>query len=110
MICLALILSFAVGKAIMLAQKHNPLMSQTLIPSFYDQNHVFNFRENGFQVAIGVVDYTTREPKDDPEYVRWLPQLVEVIDGVKTTKRLNFHKCTDTDFALFHKPNERAAK
>ena len=49
-------------------------------------------------IAVSVVDYKSREPKNDPDYVRWLPQLVEVVDGVRKEKELKFHSCTDEDF------------
>ena len=51
-------------------------MSMAVIPSFYDFNHKFDVNDNNFQIAIAVVDYKSRTPKDDPEYVRWQPRLV----------------------------------
>ena len=74
-------------------------MSMAVIPSFYDYNHKFDFADNHFQIAIAVVDYKSRIPKDDPDYVRWSPRLTTTIDNVRQDKYLNYHKCTDEDFA-----------
>ena len=103
-IAVTLMITFIATKVIMLHVRHNPSMSMSVIPEAYDSTFKFNFKEQNFNIAIAVVDFQSREPKDDPEYVRWLPQLMTSIDGVKTSTPLKFHKCTDEDFAKFYKP------
>ena len=110
MICMSLLISFITVKFIMLTNKHNPLMSTSVVPSFYDAEHVFNFQENNFKVAIAVVDYLSREPKDDPEYVMWQPLLVTVVDGRRTERPLTYHNCKEEDYEQFHTPSRRSIK
>ena len=50
------------------------------------------------------------EPKNDPNYVRWVPQLVEDVDGEKAWKPLKSHPCNETDFAQFYKVAKRSEK
>ena len=91
-------ISFIVTKLIMLHSRHNPSISMADVPQFYDINHTFDAEENNFQIAIAVVDYGSKRPIDDPEYVRWVPRIHNVIDGVLVEKNLKFHKCTKEDF------------
>ena len=78
--------------------------------NFYDSSFKFNLKENDFKIAVGVYDYSSREPKLNPDYVRWQPFLVEDIGGSDIYKPLKFHICTDEDFAEFFPVAERSAK
>ena len=75
-IAVTLMITFIAAKVIMLHVRHNPSMSMTVIPEAYDSTFKFNFEEQNFNIAIAVVDFHTREAKDDPEYVRWKPQFM----------------------------------
>jgi len=50
-------------------------------------------------MAFGVVGYYDRESRDNPDYVMWEIKLHSVIDGVKTINFINYHKCTEKDYA-----------
>ena len=60
---------------------------------------------------MGVYDYLSREPKNDPDYVRWQPYLVEDIGGpADIYKPLKFHTCTEEDFSQFYTVANRSEK
>ena len=75
-IAVTLLILFILVKVVMLHSNHNPSMSMSIDPEAYDSTFKFNFKEQYFNIAIAVVDFQSREPKDDPEYVRWKPQLM----------------------------------
>ena len=59
-----------------------------------------------FKIAWAVEGYTPERPgKDNPEYVEWLVQITEEIDGVKISQPLAYHKCSPQEFEAFHKPS-----
>ena len=105
---MTIIFSFILLKTIMLVHRHNPNMSQAIIPAFYDSTSKFNFEENNYQIAIAVVEYKSRRPIDNPEYVRWAPQLVRTIDNIRTDLPLSYHKCNEDDWAKFYPPSRRS--
>ena len=109
-VALTIILTFVLIKTHMFITRHNPNLSQAIVPAFYDTTNKFNFVENNYQIAIAVVEYKSRKPIDDPEYVRWVPQLVRTIDNIKTELPLSYHKCNEDDFAKFYPPSRRSKK
>ena len=72
MIASMFLLSFTATKFLILCNKQNPLLSNAVFPGYYDSSYKFNFLENDFKIAVSVLDYQTREPKMDPDYVRWV--------------------------------------
>ena len=107
-VALTIIFTFILIKTAMFIDRHNPNFSQATIPEFYDSTSRFEFDENNYQIAIAVVEYKSRKPINDPEYVRWVPQLVRTIDNIKTELPLSYHKCNEDDWAKFYSPSRRS--
>ena len=102
------ILAYSAAQAVTLVTKQNPSTTQAVNANFYDFSNRFVLAENDFKIAIGVYDYVSNEPKNSPDYVRWVPQLVEDAGGVKSWKPLKFHTCNETDFAQFYPVAKRS--
>ena len=66
--------------------------------------------ENNFRIAFGVQNYYDKESKDDENYVRWTAELVTMVKGVRSTKYLDYHKCSEEDFSLFNQVAEQSKK
>lgn len=88
-----------------LIYRKNPLITRSELFDFFDSSEVVNFDEIGFKVAFAVEQYdANREAKHDPNYVRWVAQMTEIVDGEEVGQELTFHTCTEEDFDAFPPP------
>ena len=64
-----------------------------------------SFNELNFKVAFAIEQYDSeRAAKHDPNYVRWVAQMTEIVDGEEIGTPLTFHTCTEEDFDSFPPP------
>ena len=71
MVAIMVLLAYAISKGVIRMKKHNPHTTEAIHTNFYDSSFRFNLKEQNFKIAVGVYDYLSREPKNDPNYVRW---------------------------------------
>ena len=63
-----------------------------------DEN--MNLNEMGFRFALSIEDYfKPDEIKSSSKYVRWVFQLWRKENHLLTSKVLDYHVCTDEDYA-----------
>mmetsp|Transcript_42764 Transcript_42764/g.56462 ORF Transcript_42764/g.56462 Transcript_42764/m.56462 type:complete len:190 (-) Transcript_42764:1262-1831(-) len=60
-------------------------------------------------MAFTLEEYTSKEAKIDPRYVKWLATYIRYEDSVVVEKRSEpLHPCTDEDFSKFDAPERRS--
>ena len=52
MVIAALTLSYAVGKFIELINRKNPIITENVLPDFYNQDNQLDITQTGFRVAV----------------------------------------------------------
>ena len=93
---------YAGVKASHLAEKRNPTIIETVIHNSIDHNTMIPYRDLGFNAAFTLVNYFTKENRDDPRYVKWIVRHRGKINGVDFERLLPVHKCTFDDLASFN--------
>ena len=88
-------IGYALIKLTHLLDKKNPLIAETKETNFYDFNTRINLNEIDFKMAFTVEGYQDKKIKDDPRYVKFIARMYYRIDGVKSYKLLDVHKCSD---------------
>jgi hypothetical protein len=62
----------------------------------FPNDYKVNLTDIGFKIAFGVNDYSTGVPLDDPNFVKFSVNMVELDNQVKVaTIPLKLKKCTD---------------
>ena len=84
--------------------KRDTVRSDILVENWLDETSFFNLREERFQLAFAVENYLDRTGRNDPDYVDWIVQMHNYVDGVESETPLKFHKCETEDYALFYEP------
>ena len=79
--------------------------------AFESTDEFYPSESEDFMIAIGIVDFLTGEPRNDPRFLKWINfhQTYEA-GKFKSKQAYNLHSCTDADFERFYLPEERAAK
>jgi len=88
--------------------RKGPLITIAEDQDFYDDQLVFDFKQENFRVAFAVQpapDFGVTENKNDPDYVRWVARIATVKDGVEVFTPLSTHVCTEADYSKFYEPN-----
>ena len=96
-----LVMIYASLKLIQLQDRNNPNISQFLEENIYDHTEKLDLNEAQFRIAFSVEGFHDREMKDDHRYVKYLVRLYGHLDFQKVEYALPFHKCTESDWALF---------
>lgn len=92
----------------MLINKDNPVIN-TFEQINAMQGEEFKPFEEGFAMAIGLEDYTTKEAKNDPTIIKWIARYLRYEDSQIIENRVEpLHTCTDDDFKLFTPPEDRS--
>ena len=94
-------LAFAVQKFLTLMEKKDVLVTSHWKFGAMEGNEMVNLNEIGFRVAFTMENYLTKEPKNDPRYVKWIVRMYKKTDGVFSEDILPFHKCTWDDIKAF---------
>lgn len=85
--CLSLVILsvtflFATLKLQHLLSRHNPSVNTFVEKDAFDDSDIWLGTDNeDFMLAVTVVDYATGEVKDDPKFVKWYGQYINVTDG-----------------------------
>lgn len=79
--------------------KKNPNVQSYLDRNVFDQSEILNLEEINFRVAFTIEGYHSREMKNDPRYVKYLVRIFGRHEGKEYERLLNFHKCTESDWA-----------
>ena len=97
------ILAYAIQMGQILVFKKDPIINTSVSSSYYSAHDIITFEELEFEIAFGVIDYSTSQVLDDPAHVRWNVYLEEREDlkVVKETK-LAIHICNEEDFSRFY--------
>jgi hypothetical protein len=91
-----IILAYGTIKFYQLVIKHNPLISVSVNKDVYSKKEALNLEKNKLFFAFSVNNFYGREPKDDPNFVDWLPQLVESDGNVNDVYTpLAYEKCKE---------------
>jgi len=107
LIVLTLTLAVATSRTITLVRKENFVTHIKKKPGeFLSSNNTLNLSEFDFMVAFEVTDYGSGLPKDDPNIVKWLGEIIES-DGRGKMNRtfIETHKCTPDDKKKFFPPS-----
>ena len=60
-------------------------------------------------MAFALEEYTTKETKGDPRFVKWIATYIEYEDNKAVETRSEFlHPCTDEEFLKFNPPDSRS--
>ena len=63
------------------------------------QGEVFDPKNEGFIMAIGLEEYTTKEAKNDPTFVKWFANYIVYENNKKVEQRMEpLYPCTAKDF------------
>ena len=63
-----------------------------------------NFMQSKIRFAFGIEGFLDKELKNDPRYVKSFARMYGRKDGKNYEKFIDFHVCTDDDYALFSPP------
>ena len=80
----------------------NPIISTLVLPSFFSDQDILNLEENNFRLAFTIENTLDRERRDDPRYVKWSARFYGTKNGEGFLEYLDFHKCTEEDYAEFN--------
>ena len=60
--------------------------------------------------AFAIQDFVTKEIKEDPNFVEWVPRLI-INDGITDLSIINlgFRKCTLDDWGKFYEPSRKSS-
>ena len=62
-----------------------------------------DLKEEGFRIAFSIEDYyAPRKLKNDPKFTKWLIRAYGMKDGEFYEEKLEYHICTDEDYAEFY--------
>ena len=68
------------------------------------QGEVFDPVNEGFIMAIGLEEYTTKEAKSDPTFVKWFANYIVYENNKPIEQRMEpLYPCTAKDFKKFQK-------
>ena len=96
-----LLLIYASLKLIQLFDRDNPNVSEFLEPNVFNFNDKLDLNKIGFRLAFSVEGFLDQQVKDDPKYVKYIVRLFGFKDGKRVEYPVPFHKCTESDWALF---------
>lgn len=101
-VCCLVVLAAYIGiRFNILWSKANPNIIVRTMNNFFDHTQEFYF-ENNLQIAFGVVNFQSRKPLHDPNYVNWRAIFWEKgDDGIDRPTELKYHRCTEADFNSF---------
>ena len=102
-------LSYGLLKMIHLLDKANPNVTVVSDKDVYDFNEILNFGEINFRIAWSIEGYHSREMKNDPKYVKYLVRKVGRKNGESFEKIMDYHICTEDDWAEFTPPSKGSA-
>ena len=111
-----LIVGFFCSNVEKLVNRLDANITQLETPLFFDNTKKFSIdpknmseglEKSKFKIAWAVQHYTTREFKDDPDYLTWRVHLSLHFKGNTETKQipLKWHRCTEEDFQDFYTPS-----
>ena len=69
-----------------------------------NENEIWSGEDQDFQLALTIVNFATGEVKNDPKFVKWYGEFIDLSNGNKTLSEIPMHECTEKDFAKFHEP------
>ena len=87
-----------------LLSKHNPSVNTFLVRDALSENEIWSGEDQDFQLALTIVNFATGEVKNDPKFVKWYGEFIDLSNGNKTLSEIPMHECTEKDFAKFHEP------
>ena len=96
---MGLVFTYAVIKGVQLINRSNPIMSEIMVPGYYSPIDMINLNEINFRMAFTIEGYLERKRKDDPKYVKLLGRLYGEKEGEYFQRMLEYHECTEEDFA-----------
>jgi len=109
LVLLNIMMIYAAIKLVRLVSHANPNITTFEEFDVFDSSEVLNYRDQGLRFAFAVEGYWDEELKNDPKYVRTMARLVGKRKGVYYEEILNFHLCTDADYAEFAPPSAEGA-
>ena len=109
MIIFMIALSYGLLKMIHLLDKANPNVTVVNDKDVYDFNDILNLDEINFRFAWSIEGYHSREMINNPKYVKYLVRKVGRKDGESFEKVMDYHICTEDDWAEFTPPSRGSA-
>ena len=79
-------------------------MNTFLVRDALNENEIWSGEDQDFQLALTIVNFATGEVKNDPKFVKWYGEFIDLSNGNKTLSEIPMHECTEKDFAKFHEP------
>lgn len=98
-VILTLALIYASLKAIDLAERKNPTISEGTVAEGITK---MSFDKMGFRFAFTIEDSFSHDNKFDTRYNKVIARVIGNKGGVKFEKILPYHRCTEEDFAQFY--------
>ena len=105
---LMLTLAYTLMKFSDLYTKNNPVVSEIIIQDYYSQTDELDLNDINFKFAWSVENYYEEKRKNDSRFVKTLVTLEKKVNGVRTTRILPFHDCSNSDFDSFYSVNEKS--
>ena len=99
-----IVLMYAAFKFSHLLTRHKPIMFSYLKDNDYSFNgEEVNLSERRFRIAVTIEDFFSPiKMKSDPKYVKWFFRLYGKRKGIFYERMLDYHFCTDEDYAEFY--------
>ena len=97
-----LTLTYSALKLVELFVGRDPIINDSNIDGFFDKSTTLNFNEIGWRMAFTIEDGFHTRRIQDSRYVKWIVRLLKTKDGIKSEKRLSYHRCTAEDYASFY--------
>ena len=92
---------YSMIKLLHLFKRHNPLIN-TYEESNALAGEYFYPSDEGFVIAVGLEEYTTKEPKNDPRYVKWIANYIVYEDSkISEFRTVAMNVCSDEDYEKF---------
>ena len=104
LLMMSILILFGLLRLQHLLTHHNPTINTyTEVDALIDQK--FDPLENDLFIAVGLEEYTTKETKSDPRFVKWLATYIVYEDSKVVEKRSEFmYPCSLKDFERFAPP------
>ena len=102
---LMLTLMYGTNKMIQLLSRKNPTISTFTEPNALDSSEVLDLYESNIHFAFGVQKFSDETFADDARYVKSVVRLYGKKDGVAYDRMLDFHVCTEEEYAQFAPPD-----
>ena len=94
--------AFGLFKLQHLVRYYNPAINTFELINALEDGQVFDPVSEGWTMAFGLEDYTTKEIKDDKKIIKWLVRyLVYENSEIVEQRVMPLHACTEYDFAQF---------